>query len=302
MINTDKSSFTSKSDWAAVTESDLVFDGSVTFQPKDEWTVVTFDTPFEYEEGKNVLICINDASEYVNGVMNYYSHVTENVRELLAEIRQAAIDCGRDPADVTLMAVTKTVAPELVNEAIANGIVLLGENRAQELLEKYDELISPALEIVGYNSAYRSGSYMKQLVADLYYEFGLSEWGDQYDIVLGGGFMSVRSPYNLYTGDVMYSDLQSLFPFDNRLTLCAVKGKDLKSKFFYSNNDRYYISYGTYGNNIKDNIDPNATYYIVTDTYTSQYKYNNLTEIARYDETTFARDLLADYIKEGGLA
>lgn len=66
------------------------------------------------------------------------SHVTENVRELLAEIRQAAIDCGRDPADVTLMAVTKTVAPELVNEAIANGIVLLGENRAQELLEKYD--------------------------------------------------------------------------------------------------------------------------------------------------------------------
>ena len=66
------------------------------------------------------------------------SHVTENVRELLAEIRQTAIDCGRDPADVTLMAVTKTVAPELVNEAIANGIVLLGENRAQELLEKYD--------------------------------------------------------------------------------------------------------------------------------------------------------------------
>ena len=66
------------------------------------------------------------------------SHVTENVRELLAEIRQAAIDCGRDPAEVTLMAVTKTVAPELVNEAIANGIVLLGENRAQELLEKYD--------------------------------------------------------------------------------------------------------------------------------------------------------------------
>ena len=66
------------------------------------------------------------------------SHVTANTQELLAAVRQAAIDCGRDPDEVTLMAVTKTVAPELVNESIANGIHLLGENRAQELLEKYD--------------------------------------------------------------------------------------------------------------------------------------------------------------------
>ncbi len=66
------------------------------------------------------------------------SHVTANTMELLAEVRQAAMDCGRDPEEVTLMAVTKTVAPELVNEAIACGIKLLGENRAQELLEKYD--------------------------------------------------------------------------------------------------------------------------------------------------------------------
>ena len=66
------------------------------------------------------------------------SHVTENVHELLAEVRQAAIDCGRSPEDVALMAVTKTVAPELVNEAIDAGITLLGENRAQELLDKFD--------------------------------------------------------------------------------------------------------------------------------------------------------------------
>ncbi len=66
------------------------------------------------------------------------SHVTANTQELLAAVHQAAVDCGRDPNEVTLMAVTKTVAPELVNEAIENGIHLLGENRAQELLEKYD--------------------------------------------------------------------------------------------------------------------------------------------------------------------
>lgn len=75
------------------------------------------------------------------------SHVTDNTVHLLAEIRQAAIDCGRDPSEVTLMAVTKTVAPELVNEAIANGITLLGENRAQELLEKYDSYDKDGVEI-----------------------------------------------------------------------------------------------------------------------------------------------------------
>ena len=99
MINTDKSSFTSASDWAAVTESDLVFEGSVTFQPKDEWTVITFDTPFEYEKGKNVLICINDASDYVNATMNYYSHVTENVRSLVSYV-------DGNPYDATAIAVS----------------------------------------------------------------------------------------------------------------------------------------------------------------------------------------------------
>jgi hypothetical protein len=38
----------------------------------------------------------------------------------------------------------------------------------------------------------------------------------------------------------------------------------------------------------------------VTDTYSSSYGPNGLTEIARYDETTYARDLLADYIEAGG--
>lgn len=75
------------------------------------------------------------------------SHVTANTKELLESVRQAALDCGRDPDDVTLMAVTKTVSPELVNESIANGIHLLGENRAQELLEKYDSYHKEETEI-----------------------------------------------------------------------------------------------------------------------------------------------------------
>ena len=171
----------------------------------------------------------------------------------------------------------------------------------QQLLDKYKDEISPANRVLGYNSAYRNSSYLQQLIAKLYYELGEKTWGDKYDIVLGGGFMSARSPYNLYKGDVTYSDIQSIFPFDNQITLCSVKGRDLLRKFVETSNDRYYIHYGEYGKQVCEKIDNNATYYIIVDSYTAYYAYNNLTVVAEYDPTVFARDLLADYIEAGGL-
>ena len=44
------------------------------------------------------------------------------------------------------MAVTKTVNPILVNVAIKEGIFLLGENKAQEFLEKYDSYLKENVE------------------------------------------------------------------------------------------------------------------------------------------------------------
>lgn len=59
----------------------------------------------------------------------------DEVRRNLAEIRQrigeAALAAGRSPEEVQLMAVTKTVPPELVNIAWEEGVRLFGENRAQ---------------------------------------------------------------------------------------------------------------------------------------------------------------------------
>lgn len=172
----------------------------------------------------------------------------------------------------------------------------------EKLLEKYKDQIDPATRVLGYNSRYRNSSELQQLIAKLYYEVGEKTWGDQYDIVLGGGFMSARSPYNLYAGEVIYSNLQSIFPFDNQLTLCSIKGKYLRSKFLETSNDRYYIHCGEYGESIRNKIDPNATYYLITDSYSAYYKANQLTVIAEYDPNIFARDLLAEYIENGGLS
>ena len=170
-----------------------------------------------------------------------------------------------------------------------------------ELLDKYESQISGANKVLGYNSSYRYSDEMEQLVANLYYQFGLETWGDQYDIVLGGGFIRTRSPYNLSTGEVTYGMLQSLFPFDNELMLCSIKGRDLRNKFFNTGNEDYFIDYGDYGASLINNINTNAIYYIVVDSYTAYYSPNRLTVIDTYGAGTYARDLLADYISKGGL-
>lgn len=171
----------------------------------------------------------------------------------------------------------------------------------EELLGKYDEQIAPAAEILGINSQNRDGDTVCQLVADLYCQKGVEKWGNEYDLVLGGGFMSCRSPGYLNEGQVTYGDLMSLLPFDNKITLCSISGRDLVSKFLKTDHYAYFIKTTEYGETIRNSIDPDGTYYVVTDTYSAYYSYNNMTVIDFYDENTFARDLLADHIREGGL-
>lgn len=166
-----------------------------------------------------------------------------------------------------------------------------------QLLNKYEDQISKAGQVVGYNTAYRGRDVMRQYVADLYYKAGVEAWGDQYDIVLGGGFMSIRAPGYLTAGEVTYGDLQALFPFDNDLVLCSVKGRDLLNKFINTSNDNYFICCGDYGT-----IDYNATYYIVVDTYSAYYAPNRLTVVEEYEKGIYARDLLAEFIEAGGLS
>lgn len=188
-------------------------------------------------------------------------------------------------------------------EPLSNGTYarLEDDPLIEELMDRYADVIAPARRVVGRSSRQLSGYEARQLVADLYYEYGVERWGKDYDIALGGGFLSVRDPGYIPKGEITYGALQCVFPFNNELVLCSVSGKNLKDKFFESDHYAYYISYGAYGASIKDNIDPNGTYYIVVDSYTSTYAPNGLTEIQRYDPGVYARDLLAEYIEAGGL-
>ncbi len=169
------------------------------------------------------------------------------------------------------------------------------------LMKKYEEEIALAEKVLGKNDSYRSSTFLRNLVAKLYYQAGAQKWGKEYDIVLGGGFISVRSPYYLTAGMVKYGDLQNLFPFDNSLVLCSISGYYLRKQFLETTNSNYYIYLSDYGKSVQNYIQSNKTYYIVIDTYSSSYSPNHATEIARYDNKTYARDLLAAYIEQGGL-
>ena len=174
------------------------------------------------------------------------------------------------------------------------------EDPGTEAIEdKYADVIDMAYTVIGTVSKKQSSSTVADIVSELYLTAGLEKWGDKYDIVLGGGFIQTRSPYDLAAGNVTYSDVLSLLPFDNQLVLCSIKGTYLKSKFINTTNSSYHNTYSTYGQSIKNNINNNTTYYVVVDTYTAFYAPNNLTIVDYYDDGVYARDLLANEIKNG---
>ena len=66
--------------------------------------------------------------------------VRQNVQEVLEEIEKSAVKSGRKARDVQLVAVSKTVEPERIKQAIEAGLKVFGENRVQEWKEKRDLL------------------------------------------------------------------------------------------------------------------------------------------------------------------
>lgn len=76
-----------------------------------------------------------------------FSYLDRNYAEIKERIAAAAAASGRQPEEIKLMAVTKTVAPPPINHMIALGVDLIGENKVQELLSKTDFLNTDGLQM-----------------------------------------------------------------------------------------------------------------------------------------------------------
>jgi pyridoxal phosphate enzyme (YggS family) len=66
--------------------------------------------------------------------------ISESLRRIQDRVASACATAGRDPAGVTLVAVSKTHPAESVAEALAAGQLVFGENRVQEAEEKFPAL------------------------------------------------------------------------------------------------------------------------------------------------------------------
>lgn len=71
--------------------------------------------------------------------------VAENIKAVRRRISEAAGRVGREPSDVTLVAVTKTVSAQKAAEALEAGVADLGEARAQEARRKHEVIGGRAL-------------------------------------------------------------------------------------------------------------------------------------------------------------
>jgi PLP dependent protein len=63
--------------------------------------------------------------------------IAENLRRVRDRIANAAINAGRRPEDITLVAVSKTKPVEAIRAALAAGQTVFGENRVQEAADKF---------------------------------------------------------------------------------------------------------------------------------------------------------------------
>lgn len=68
--------------------------------------------------------------------------IAENLEQVRKNIDEACRTAGRDPREVTLIAVSKTKPAELLREAYNAGARYFGENKVQEIMDKYPQLPS----------------------------------------------------------------------------------------------------------------------------------------------------------------
>ncbi|MCC8159912.1 MAG: YggS family pyridoxal phosphate-dependent enzyme [Oscillospiraceae bacterium] len=76
--------------------------------------------------------------------------IAENLKEVERRITAAAEKSGRSREDITLVAVTKTHPPQMMNEAIRLGVTDIGENKPQEVRDKFAEVLPVKWHLIGH--------------------------------------------------------------------------------------------------------------------------------------------------------
>jgi len=71
--------------------------------------------------------------------------LAENIRIVREKIAEKCLESGRNPSEITLIAVSKTLPISMISGAFQNGILHFGENKAQEFRDKSSEVTDPVI-------------------------------------------------------------------------------------------------------------------------------------------------------------
>lgn len=134
LVNTDKMSFANSSDWITVTTNDLVYSGNVEMTA-NEWTTITFSTPFSYDGGNLAVIVDDNTGNDVNGMkcLSFTASATQSIyyrndstnpdptnptisgtpvttkNQIILDIEMSAVSCSK-PKSFTATSVTAHTA------------------------------------------------------------------------------------------------------------------------------------------------------------------------------------------------
>ena len=76
--------------------------------------------------------------------------IKENIDDINKNKDEIAAKAGREPGEVLLVAVTKTRTAEEINEAVEAGITDIGENKVQEIMDKFDYVKPVRWHMIGH--------------------------------------------------------------------------------------------------------------------------------------------------------
>ena len=76
--------------------------------------------------------------------------IESRLNDVKSRISAAAKESGREPEDIKLIAVTKTYPIEAMNEAIRLGVTDIGENKPQEIRDKFDNVSPVNWHLIGH--------------------------------------------------------------------------------------------------------------------------------------------------------
>ena len=146
LANTDKTSFTSGSDWVAMTDDNLVYEGNVDMVT-NTWVTIQLSEPFEFD-GSNLLLAVTDHTG------TWTSSIYYNVFDATAQ----AINIYQDSAPYNALA----PAGEGTVRNVKNQIILNKEGRGGE----------PTRSFIGYNVYYGDVKANTELITEKQYLLG----------------------------------------------------------------------------------------------------------------------------------